>query len=183
MEVIDVDTYQMKGEIIDVDNYQSRDYLQLLEFENSGNCVPNILEFDCPVCFLQIPPGQGIILRDCFHHFCKNCLESTILNCTEVQIKCPFIDDNYNCGSMLQEREIRGILTEENFNKHLMKSLRQAEQKIQNTFHCKQPDCDWFCVVDPGITEIKCEICKIEYCMKCQVSFFLSKFSTITRIK
>jgi hypothetical protein len=26
-------------------------------------------------------------------------------------------------------------------------------------------------VVDPGITEIKCEICKIVYCIQCQVSF------------
>ena len=27
--------------------------------------------FDCPICFVEIEAGEGIMLRDCLHLFCR----------------------------------------------------------------------------------------------------------------
>lgn len=35
-------------------------------------CVPNSEAFECRVCFLDVEPGQGVVLRDCLHTFCKS---------------------------------------------------------------------------------------------------------------
>lgn len=33
--------------------------------------VYNVEAFECPVCYGEIEPGEGIILRGCLHEFCK----------------------------------------------------------------------------------------------------------------
>ena len=33
--------------------------------------VTNEDEFECPVCFTVIEPGEGVRLRECLHQFCK----------------------------------------------------------------------------------------------------------------
>ena len=37
----------------------------------SVNLVPNTEEFECPICFDDYEPGEGVVLRECFHTFCK----------------------------------------------------------------------------------------------------------------
>ena len=37
----------------------------------SVNLVPNTEEFECPICFDDYEPGEGAVLRECFHTFCK----------------------------------------------------------------------------------------------------------------
>ena len=37
----------------------------------SVNLVPNTDEFECPICFDDYEPGEGVVLRECFHTFCK----------------------------------------------------------------------------------------------------------------
>ena len=33
--------------------------------------VTNTKTFECPVCYGEIEPGDGVILRSCLHQFCK----------------------------------------------------------------------------------------------------------------
>ena len=33
--------------------------------------IPNAETFECAVCFLDIEPGDGVVLRECLHTFCK----------------------------------------------------------------------------------------------------------------
>ena len=33
--------------------------------------IPNAETFECAVCFLDIEPGDGVVLRECLHSFCK----------------------------------------------------------------------------------------------------------------
>jgi RanBP-type and C3HC4-type zinc finger-containing protein 1 len=33
--------------------------------------IPNAETFECAICFLDIEPGDGVVLRECLHTFCK----------------------------------------------------------------------------------------------------------------
>jgi hypothetical protein len=33
--------------------------------------IPNVEMFECVVCFLEIEPGDGVVLRECLHTFCR----------------------------------------------------------------------------------------------------------------
>ena len=33
--------------------------------------IPNAETFECAICYLDIEPGDGVVLRECLHYFCK----------------------------------------------------------------------------------------------------------------
>ena len=33
--------------------------------------LPNQEEFECSVCYLEVDKGEGVMLRECLHNFCK----------------------------------------------------------------------------------------------------------------
>ena len=33
--------------------------------------IPNAEPFECIICYLDIEPGDGVVLRECLHTFCK----------------------------------------------------------------------------------------------------------------
>ena len=35
------------------------------------NLIPNAEDFECPVCFLDYEPGEGVMLHECLHIFCR----------------------------------------------------------------------------------------------------------------
>ena len=43
-------------------NYKKLDDLDL---------IPNAEPFECIICYLDIEPGDGVVLRECLHTFCK----------------------------------------------------------------------------------------------------------------
>lgn len=45
-------------------------YLQLLHLDNA-ELVPNMEDFECPVCLVNYTPGEGVVLRECLHTFCR----------------------------------------------------------------------------------------------------------------
>ena len=34
--------------------------------------IPNPEEFDCGICFVPVEPGEGVVLRECLHRFCRS---------------------------------------------------------------------------------------------------------------
>lgn len=38
---------------------------------DAGEGVANTKEFECLICVTLTPPGDGLVLRDCLHEFCK----------------------------------------------------------------------------------------------------------------
>lgn len=50
---------------------RERNYLYLLATEDV-NLIPNATETDCPICFSTLQPGEGIVLRECLHTFCRS---------------------------------------------------------------------------------------------------------------
>jgi RanBP-type and C3HC4-type zinc finger-containing protein 1 len=71
--------------------------------------VPNVEAFECCVCLTAFNPGEGAMLRECLHTFCRPCLAHTAQFSEEVEVHCPFRNDQYVCDAILQEREVRAV--------------------------------------------------------------------------
>lgn len=158
-------------------------YQQLVSLDSS-DIVSSVEKFECTICLLEIEPKAGAVLRDCLHIFCKLCLANHVKYCEDAEIKCPFMDNEYSCQSLLQEREIRGLVTRDEYDKHLAQSIRQAENKIENTFHCKTPNCRGWCIFEDNVNTFKCPVCTIVNCLTCRVCVnSLFKWSNIKTIR
>lgn len=144
-------------------------YQELVSLDLS-HLASNSEKFECSICFMQIQPRAGAVLRECLHSFCRECLACHIKYSDEAEVKCPFIDDQYSCLCLLQEREIRSLVSKEEYDKHLTRSIRQAENKIENTFHCKTPNCRGWCIFEDTSNIFRCPVCTIVNCLTCGVS-------------
>ena len=47
-----------------------QNYQALIQAEDA-EVVTNKEEFDCAICIAPTVPGDGVILRECLHQFCK----------------------------------------------------------------------------------------------------------------
>lgn len=146
----------------------SKHYSELLSLDNS-DIVTNSCTIECPVCMVEYKPKEGVVLRDCLHTFCRECLINTVRYSDEAEVKCPFSDNQYSCDSFIQEREIRALVTKEEYDNHLAISLKVAEHRIENAFHCKTPSCRGWCIFEDNVNQFKCPICKITNCLTCRV--------------
>lgn len=43
---------------------------KLIELEDA-KCVVNVESFECPICLGEFQTGQGVVLRECRHTFCR----------------------------------------------------------------------------------------------------------------
>lgn len=92
----------------------------------------------------------------------RNCLISHINYSEDSTVRCPFGKD-YNCTYNIQDREIRALLNADEYNKIQLKSLRQSEAAMNNTFHCLLPDCIGFCVYEDNLNFFDCIYIKVIY--------------------
>lgn len=143
-------------------------YLQLINLDNA-DLVETVEAFECMVCYLEIPPGGGVTLRECLHQFCKQCLINTIEYAEDAQVICPYRDDQYSCDTALQDREIKALVPAAVYDQYLAKSVAQAENKIDKSFHCKTPDCKGWCIFEDNVNEFRCPVCRKVNCLTCQV--------------
>lgn len=147
----------------------SKHYNELLSLDTT-HVVPNSEPFECTICLCQIGAKDGIVLRDCLHVFCRECIINTIKYTDEAEVKCPYLDAVYSCDSFIQEREIKSLVSKDIFEQHLAISLRVAENRTENAYHCKTPNCKGWCIFEDNVNEFKCPICKILNCLTCNVS-------------
>ncbi|XP_035825201.1 ranBP-type and C3HC4-type zinc finger-containing protein 1 isoform X1 [Aplysia californica] len=145
-----------------VANYQSHLALDELDL------VPNPEPFLCPICFDDFGEGEGILLRDCLHVFCKDCLTGAVQHSDEAELRCPFQDDQYSCQALLQEREIRALVPPEVYMKFLQRGLNLAETAAKDSYHCKTSDCIGWCIYEDLVNFFKCPVCQKENCLTCK---------------
>lgn len=143
-------------------------YLQLINLDNA-DLVETVEAFECMVCYMEIPPGEGVTLRECLHQFCKQCLKNTIEYAEDAQVICPYRDEQYSCDTALQDREIKALVPVAVYDQYLAKSVAQAENKIDKSFHCKTPDCKGWCIYEDNVNEFRCPVCRKINCLTCQV--------------
>ncbi|XP_007906862.1 ranBP-type and C3HC4-type zinc finger-containing protein 1 [Callorhinchus milii] len=150
-----------------VEQERKQNYQQLLQTDDL-NLISTGEDFDCPVCFMTLASGEGVTLRECLHSFCKECLKGTILNSGDADVTCPFMDDQYSCDKKILEREIKSLLTDEEYRGYLDKSLAIAENRSENSYHCQTVDCRGWCIYEDDVNEFQCPLCKKKNCLLCK---------------
>lgn len=110
------------------------------------------------------------MLRDCLHHFCKDCIAGVVQHSNDCEIKCPFIDQkNSGCEGIVQEREIRGILSDEQFDAYIQRTHKLNLNMVPNAFPCRTLNCRGYWIIEPGDVEFRCSLCETVNCLKCKV--------------
>lgn len=146
---------------------RKKNFQELLETD-SQSLVGNTDQLDCAICFCTIMPGEGAVLRECLHSFCRECLKETVLNCTDAEVACPYRDDAYSCNCILQDREIKSLLSQDEYQRFLELRLNIAESRSENSYHCKTPDCAGWCIFEDDVNEFTCDICNETNCLLCK---------------
>ncbi|GFO38633.1 ranbp-type and c3hc4-type Zinc finger-containing protein 1 [Plakobranchus ocellatus] len=157
----------LQGGEDDLDNTRMENYQHLLAIENL-DLVPNPEPFQCAICFDDIAAGDGIVLRECLHQFCRDCLQGAVRHCEDAALTCPYQDNQYSCKAALQEREIRALVPEELFFKFLQRGLDQAESQTENSYHCKTANCPGWCVYEDAVNFFTCPVCEKMNCLTCK---------------
>ncbi|XP_029357399.1 ranBP-type and C3HC4-type zinc finger-containing protein 1 isoform X2 [Echeneis naucrates] len=141
---------------------REKNYQDWLETENQS-LIPNATETECPICFIPLEPGEGIVLRECLHTFCRECLKGTIVNNQDAEVSCPDI-----CDTKILDREIKALLTEEEHQRFLELRLSIAESRAEHSFHCQTPNCRGWCIYEDEVNEFHCALCDETNCILCR---------------
>lgn len=141
---------------------------EILRRAEDTSLIANTHIFKCPICFDDISPGNGVILRECLHSFCKDCLQGAVVHNEEAELRCPYQDNDYACNASLQDREIKALVEVSVYEKHLQRSLVTAESQERNSFHCKTNDCPGWCIYEDLVNFFSCPVCKKENCLTCK---------------
>lgn len=146
---------------------RQQNYSRLLSAEDS-DIITSTEPIECMICFTETEPEESIVLRECLHKFCKDCISAHVKNSEEATVTCPYMDDDYNCNNPITHREIKALLSEEDFQKYLDRGLMQAEKESENSFHCKTPDCHGWCVYEDDVNNFHCPVCDSVNCILCK---------------
>ncbi|XP_066065449.1 ranBP-type and C3HC4-type zinc finger-containing protein 1-like, partial [Chamaea fasciata] len=146
---------------------RQQNFQQLLRAEQA-ELVPNAEALECGICLQGVPAGRGVLLRDCLHSFCRECLRQVIEHSEEPAVACPYRDVTYTCDSRLQDREIRALLSPEEHARFLARGLALAERRSRNSFHCRARDCPGWCFTEDSVNEFPCPVCGALNCLLCK---------------
>lgn len=80
-------------------------------------------EILCPLCLQLCPPGDAMLLQNCSDPVCKKCMTKEILTSDYSLIKCPY----YNCSGILNHCEIRCLLSTDDFETFIQRSVRSVK--------------------------------------------------------
>lgn len=151
------------NETIEGNNTQFYD--ELVKMEEKLVTINNPEPFKCEICFDDVKALDGIMIRECLHQFCIECVRHTIISCDESVVKCPAI----GCICSIQDSEARAVLTQAEFDTYADKLLRIVEKTIPKSYHCKKPNCDGWYIVEDGVNTFTCERCQSKNCLACGV--------------
>ncbi|KPP69555.1 hypothetical protein Z043_111681 [Scleropages formosus] len=147
---------------------ERRENFARLVMMDGQDLVPNPDSVDCRICYLDLQPGEGVLLRECLHCFCKDCLRSVILLCEDPEVACPYRDESYACDCVLQEREIRALVTGDEYERWLQRGLLVAESQCKSSYHCATPDCHGWCEYEDTVNIFHCPVCRKHNCLLCK---------------
>ena len=121
-------------------------------------------EFYCNVCMENVAISLSFTPKNCIkkHQFCKDCVESYFTH--EIQegnvenISCPLIGST-QCGGVIEESEIKSIVTREIHQRYLR--LNEIKRN-QNAREC--PSCSHIQIGDGSHPNMTCDKCQTQYC-------------------
>ncbi|XP_029979191.1 ranBP-type and C3HC4-type zinc finger-containing protein 1 isoform X1 [Sphaeramia orbicularis] len=147
---------------------ERRENFARLVMMDGQDLVPNPESVECRICYVELQPGEGVLLRECLHCFCRECLRSVIMLSEEPEVSCPYRDDTYACACSLQEREIRALVSAEEYERWLQRGLSVAESRCEGSYHCATADCPGWCVYEDIVNVFHCPVCRKHNCLICK---------------
>ncbi|EFA80632.1 hypothetical protein PPL_06215 [Heterostelium album PN500] len=123
---------------------------------------------DCPICLCDIDNQDYHQLSRCKHEFCRECLQKYIVNSIQEKkypLKCPCLKCDIEIGTTDLEILVDLSIAETFYDY----AKEKAIDKDNNSFYCLTPDCKgiYFRVEGDPFT-FDCEICNMQYCLKCK---------------
>lgn len=159
---LDIQICEICDNEIVLEELKSPDDIELLN--DDEGLQSNKIRAICSICKNYIRSSRGVILRNCLHTFCFECIYEKIITNIESAVVCPH-DNEYKCLMSLQDREIKSIIGEELYEKYLSKSIENYQQKV-NAVYCKSNKCKgWW---EPNNQKYSiCPICSAINCSIC----------------
>ncbi|CAB4025024.1 ranBP-type and C3HC4-type zinc finger-containing 1-like [Paramuricea clavata] len=151
---------------------RDRNFQQHMSVALRQPLIANQEETECPICFDTIPVGEGVVLRECLHIFCRECLAEHIKASQEPEVQCPYDNGDFQCHDVITNQEIQELLNDEDFQKYLQRSLATAESQEANSFHCQTPNCHGWCIYDDEVNDFDCPVCQQRNCLTCKAIHF-----------
>lgn len=158
----------MSQRVEPIDLMNSHTVPALLDLENY-DYIENREKFLCAICLTDKQPGEGLMLKNCLHEYCKGCLGRTIEMSDELEVPCPFVaEDGSHCEGLIQDRELRSLISPDVYEEYLTKSLVRAEAVIKDSFHCQTANCLGWAEKGEGATHFHCPVCLKINCIQCK---------------
>ncbi|XP_077127545.1 ranBP-type and C3HC4-type zinc finger-containing protein 1-like isoform X1 [Ranitomeya variabilis] len=162
---LEKDSYQQYKKALEKERQQN--FQHLLQLDNEV-LIPNQELIECRICYMEVPAGVGVLLRECLHSFCRECLRQVVNCCEDPEVSCPYRDDTYACDRKLQQREVRALVSAEEYSRFLERGLVVAESRSRNSYHCRTADCKGWCIYEDSVNEFICPICRAQNCLICK---------------
>lgn len=152
-----------------------------------GAIACSTADIDCPICLDSFAPGDAMVLSECLHVFCFACLAQTVRYSADALVRCPFVCSSpapdgqtttatlTACVGSISDSEIRALLVQPGeYDLHMALSLRLAEAREKDSFHCKTPNCSGWCINEGGGAgngdlDFHCSVCLAVNCLRCDV--------------
>uniref|UniRef100_A0A8D8GDE0 RanBP-type and C3HC4-type zinc finger-containing protein 1 n=1 Tax=Culex pipiens TaxID=7175 RepID=A0A8D8GDE0_CULPI len=189
-KLIDVPTNKVSSLVSIYENSDAEHFHGKKSADNTKKCTPStsldatlnksagrtsqldsMSEAECEFCYHQIEAKRGVILRCCYHFLCKGCLIVTIMKTLEtgVEVRCPMVlKNNRRCKTIIQEREIKSLLTANQYDVYERKCLEAAENAIGSSVHCLKPNCTGWIVIEGYKESFTCPVCSSVNCLSCK---------------
>jgi hypothetical protein len=121
-------------------------------------------DVSCRICFEDIYTGEGAVILDCCHIFCKACTVGYITRKIQdfiSDISCP------SCDKIITHSLLQELLPKEQFDIWLTIALKHHLGNNRSIyFHCPTADCP-FIMEKLLFDVVKCPLCKKSTCSLC----------------
>lgn len=119
----------------------------------------------CGICYEECMPFEGLL---CDHDVCTQCLrdylENEISHARVHDLRCPYA----NCGIVLHDDTIRGVVGGVWFDKYLRFKRNLQVANMPNARWCPSPTCEHIILYgSPSKPYLRCDKCGTEMCFLC----------------
>lgn len=134
-------------------------------------------EFECPICYCDVPVGGGYVFKDCKHRYCGSCLEAyyttLIMDGKVADITCP----DKECTYKVVYNDVRYILSEDMLTKYTEFLKIHTINSDPEMRWCPNPGgCgNAFKRQDKDNLLMACNKCNYEFCFNCSKQFHPGK--------